>query len=274
MTTTTNLGITLIETNQSQKEVTANEAILALEEAATEWLAVEVEDGANAVSNAAVRENQLLVLTAGSPGPSAAFDVELPALKRMLAIRNDAGYTATIACSGAATGAAESVIEDGKAALVFCTGSEVFTITADQTSLVNAFTDLSDVPSTYYGQGGKFLRVDAGGTAVEFSAGELAINAQTGTTYTLVLSDAGKLVTLDNGSAITLYVPEDSSVDFPVGTQIILAQLDAQVTVAEGATAVTIITPETYALRKAGAQASLVKIAADTWLLEGNLEAA
>ena len=274
MTTTTNLGITLIDTNQSQKEVTANAAILALEEAATEWLAVEVEDGANAVASADVRENQLLILTAGSPGPSAAFDVELPALKRMLAIRNDAGYTATIACAGAATGAAESVIEDGKAALVFCTGSEVLTITADATSLVSAFTDLPDAPSSYSGAGGKFLRVNSGGSAVEFSAGELAINAQTGTTYTLLLSDAGKLITLDNASPITLYVPDDDSVDFPVGAQILLAQLDGQVTVAEGATGVTIITPETYALRKAGAQASLVKIAADTWLLEGNLEAA
>lgn len=34
-----------------------------------------------------------------------------------------------------------------------------------------------------------------------------AINAQTGTTYTLQASDAGKLVTLTNGSAITLTVP-------------------------------------------------------------------
>lgn len=169
MTTTTNLGITLIDTNQSQKEVTANAAILALEEAATEWLAFEVEDGANAVASADVRENQLLILTAGSPGPSAAFDVELPALKRMLAIRNDAGYTATIACAGAATGAAESVIEDGKAALVFCTGSEVLTITADATSLVSAFTDLSDTPANYTGAGGYALEVNAGATEVVFS---------------------------------------------------------------------------------------------------------
>ena len=33
------------------------------------------------------------------------------------------------------------------------------------------------------------------------------INAQTGTTYTLVASDAGKLVTLTNSGAITLTVP-------------------------------------------------------------------
>ena len=35
------------------------------------------------------------------------------------------------------------------------------------------------------------------------------INAQTGTTYTLQASDAGKLVTLTNSAAITLTVPAD-----------------------------------------------------------------
>ena len=44
------------------------------------------------------------------------------------------------------------------------------------------------------------------------------INAQTGTTYTLVLTDAGKIVTLSNASAITLTVPTNASVAFPVGT--------------------------------------------------------
>jgi hypothetical protein len=139
---------------------------------------------------------------------------------------------------------------------------------------VDTFVGRPDTPANYSGAAGKFVRVNSGGTAVEFSAGELAINAQTGTTYTLVLSDAGKLVTLDNAAAITLYVPEDASVDFPVGTQILIAQLDAQVTVAEGAIGVTIITPETLKLRKTGSQAALVKIAADTWLLAGDIEAA
>lgn len=189
MTTTTTLGITLIETNQSQKEVTANAAILALEKAATEWLAVEVEDGENALASAAVRENQLLILTAGSPGPSADFDVELPPLKRMLAIRNDSGHTATIVCAGAATGAAESVIEDGKAAIVFCTGSEVLTITPDATSLVSDFTDLGDVPSNYSGAANKLLAVNSGGTAVEFIAAPYDIG-----TFCAGLPDSSELL--------------------------------------------------------------------------------
>lgn len=97
-------------------------------------------------------------------------------------------------------------------------------------------------------------------------------NAQTGTTYTLVLTDAGKLVSLTNASAITLTVPPNSSVAFPVGTRIDLAQLGAgQVTVAAGAG----VTINSYAsaLSLVGqyAGATLVKTATDTWLLVGNL---
>ncbi|MGB9730018.1 MAG: hypothetical protein ACPL1B_09160, partial [Thermoprotei archaeon] len=66
------------------------------------------------------------------------------------------------------------------------------------------------------------------GTRVELriTAGQIqelqfiTTNAQTGTSYTLALSDAGKLVVLTNSSAITVTVPANSSVPFPIGTQI------------------------------------------------------
>ena len=46
---------------------------------------------------------------------------------------------------------------------------------------------------------------DFGGNAIKgYSA---TMNAQTGTTYTLAASDNGKVVTLDNGSAITVTIP-------------------------------------------------------------------
>jgi hypothetical protein len=47
-------------------------------------------------------------------------------------------------------------------------------------------------------------------TAVELDAvatAMIAINAQTGTTYTTVLTDDGKLVTCDNASPIALTIP-------------------------------------------------------------------
>lgn len=102
----------------------------------------------------------------------------------------------------------------------------------------------------------------------------IAINAQTGTTYTAVLSDDGKLITLNNAAAITFTVPLNSSVAFGIGTQINLMQLGAgQVTISPTG-GVTIRsggsklkTKEQYAV------ATIVKIGTDEWVAVGNLSA-
>lgn len=101
----------------------------------------------------------------------------------------------------------------------------------------------------------------------------LTLNAQTGTTYTLVLADAHKLVTLNNSSAITLTVPTDVSVNFEIGDQVNLLQLGTgQVTV--GGAGVN-IRSEGSKLKLAGryAIATLVKIDSNEWVLVGNLAA-
>jgi len=98
-------------------------------------------------------------------------------------------------------------------------------------------------------------------------------SAQTGTTYTLALTDEGKLVTLSNAAAITLTVPPNSSVAFDVGTYIDLAQTGAgQVTVVQGA-GVTVNATPGLKFRSQYAGASLRKTATDTWLLFGDLSA-
>jgi len=100
-----------------------------------------------------------------------------------------------------------------------------------------------------------------------------AINAQTGTTYTTVLADGGKLVTLSNGSAITLTIPPNSSVAYPVGTKLDFIQIGAgQVTVA-GGTGVTVNSTPTLKFRAQHSGASCIKIATDTWQLVGDLAA-
>jgi hypothetical protein len=65
-------------------------------------------------------------------------------------------------------------------------------------------------------------------TAAELDAvatAMIAINAQTGTTYTTVLADDGKLVTCDNAASIALTIPPNSSVAYGIGTQINIMQL-------------------------------------------------
>jgi len=101
----------------------------------------------------------------------------------------------------------------------------------------------------------------------------LTLNAQTGTSYTYVLSDAGKFVTFNNASAIGSVIPTNASVPFPIGTQINILQLGAgavAVGVSAGVTAVS----QGSKFRTNGqyAAATLIKIATDTWVVIGNLQ--
>jgi hypothetical protein len=99
-------------------------------------------------------------------------------------------------------------------------------------------------------------------------------NAQTGTSYTLVLADASnKLVELSNTSAITVTVPLNSSVAYPVGSQIMLLQTNTgQVTVA-GAGGVTVNSNPGLKLRAQWSSATLIKRAENTWVLVGDTTA-
>ena len=97
----------------------------------------------------------------------------------------------------------------------------------------------------------------------------LATNAQAGA-YTLVLTDAGKLVELSGGGTLT--VPTNASVAFPIGTQIHILQTGAsQVTV--GGAGVTINATPGLKLRAQWSGATLIKRATDTWVLVGDLSA-
>ena len=107
----------------------------------------------------------------------------------------------------------------------------------------------------------------------DINPANLPINAQTGTTYTLILADSTKLVTLDNAVAITVTVPANSSVAYPTGTQINLLQKGVgQVTVA-GAVGVTVNATPGLKIRSQWGAGTLIKIDTDTWVLLGDLVA-
>jgi len=114
-------------------------------------------------------------------------------------------------------------------------------------------------------------------TAAEMDAvatAMIAMNAQTGTTYTLVLADDGKIVTCDNAASITLTVPPNSSVAFGIGTQVNIMQLGAgQVTIAAGAGVTLRSEGSKLKLKGQYAVATCAKIASDTWVIVGNLSA-
>jgi hypothetical protein len=100
----------------------------------------------------------------------------------------------------------------------------------------------------------------------------VTINDQTDS-YQLVAGDAGKFITMTKGTANTLTVPKDATVNFAIGTKVMVYQ---------GGAGTTIIAPEdgTIEINAVGGAddisaqygvASLVKIAVNLWSLSGNI---
>lgn len=99
----------------------------------------------------------------------------------------------------------------------------------------------------------------------------ITTNRQTAS-YTLVLSDADKLVEMNVGSANNLTIPLNSSVAFSTGTQILLAQYGAGQTTIVATSGVTV--RSNGGKLKLNAQysgATLIKIATDEWYLFGDI---
>lgn len=103
----------------------------------------------------------------------------------------------------------------------------------------------------------------------------LGINPQTGTSYTTVLDDNGKLVTLSNAAAIAVTIPLNASVAYPVGAQINMVQLGAGQVTVSGAGGVTVVsTGATAASPVTRAQYSTltaVQTSTDNWLVMGDI---
>ena len=101
------------------------------------------------------------------------------------------------------------------------------------------------------------------------------INAQTGTTYTPVLTDQYQvLITRSNASASTLSIPTNASVAFAVGTVITVLNKGA------GVVTIQAVTSGTTTVLSAGATAAaptlaqykscaLIKVDTDTWYVVG-----
>jgi len=110
-------------------------------------------------------------------------------------------------------------------------------------------------------------------TWIEQDDSTLAFNAQTGTTYTLVVADAAnKLVTCDNASPITVTVPPSV---FATGNVINLQQIGAgQVTFAQGAGVTITSTGATASAPKITARygaCSIICTASNTFTIIGGL---
>lgn len=95
----------------------------------------------------------------------------------------------------------------------------------------------------------------------------LTEDARTGTSETLTLANDGQLVTMNNASENTLTIPPDSSVAFPLGAQIAVAQVGMGQTTLVAGDGVTILSLDNVlSFAGQGATAAIVKRGTDTWL--------
>jgi hypothetical protein len=91
--------------------------------------------------------------------------------------------------------------------------------------------------------------------------------------YTLVLADAGKIVEMNSSGNLTLTIPNNSSVAFPVGTQIDLLRTNSGTVTVQPDGGVTLNSVDSYrSLASVWSVASLVKRGTNSWVLLGDLD--
>jgi hypothetical protein len=99
-----------------------------------------------------------------------------------------------------------------------------------------------------------------------------SINQQAGA-YTSVLADRDKLVEVSSATGVTITIPTNASVAYPVGTSFdVLQTSTGQVTIA-GAAGVTVNATPGLKLRTQWSSATIFKRAENTWVVFGDLTA-
>jgi hypothetical protein len=96
------------------------------------------------------------------------------------------------------------------------------------------------------------------------------INAQA-TGYTLALSDAGRLVTVNTTTGVNILIPPVSSVSWATGTHVDLLRLGTGPVAVTGATGVTVNATPGASLRAIYSAATCIHYEGDKWVVVGDL---
>lgn len=142
----------------------------------------------------------------------------------------------------------------------------------DAIAAATSFLGQPDTPDTFAGNALKLLRCNAAATALEFVAPYLiGITSIGGTSHTLELTNAGRMLVFTSDTAVTVTVPPASSVAFEEGTTLVVCQYgDGQVTIAGGSGVTINSTGGLVATRTQFAQITLIKVGSDQWLVGGD----
>jgi len=110
------------------------------------------------------------------------------------------------------------------------------------------------------------------GERTKLTTDKLIVQNNQTASYTLVLTDSDKLVTMTVATANNLTIPLNSTVAYQIGTQIMLSQFGAGQTSIVPTAGVTLNSSLTQRkLANQFATATLIKLGTDTWLLSGNI---
>jgi hypothetical protein len=96
-----------------------------------------------------------------------------------------------------------------------------------------------------------------------------AFNTQSGTTYSLVLADAGNLINLTNASGCTVTIPPDSSVNFTIGQRLDLMQSTVGSISVTAASGVTLYSTDSPILNSQYSIGTLIKVGVNEWTFAG-----
>jgi hypothetical protein len=282
-----NLTVSGTTTTLNTETMTINDNIIVLNNNATgapsESAGIEVERGSSTnvvlrwdessdkwqITNDGTTYEDIATTTYAAPINNASFTGTFSAptgtiTSTMLAdgtiVDADINASAAIALSKLATSTAGNII--------VYNSSGVPTAVAETGDVTISDTGVTSIAS------GVIVNADVSATAA-IELGKLAdvsTNAQTAS-YTLVLADKNKVVEMGVGSANTLTVPLNSSVAFPVGSQINILQTGSGQTTITATGGVTINAAPGLKMRTQWSYATLIKRATDTWVLVGDISA-
>lgn len=120
----------------------------------------------------------------------------------------------------------------------------------------------------YEGSDGWVVQAGGGG-----GSDLVPINNQTGTSYTLAVGDAGKVVRAANAGSIDVTVPANASAAIPIGATIAIRQAGTGQVVLDVESDVTLNVPSGFdaATARQGSTIMLHKVASDEWDVTGDL---
>jgi hypothetical protein len=103
--------------------------------------------------------------------------------------------------------------------------------------------------------------------------GPLTVTIQS-SAYTFALGDAETVILFNGGSAATFTIPLNSTVNFPVGTQINVIQYGAQQVTFAGVSGVTFVSAGSkFKTKETWAIVTLIQMLTNVWILVGNTAA-